>query len=83
MSNYPFWDLKVGVVGDTIKVQVKDEANNVYNYPLIQDTTTPILTGTVGLTTWGTEDVFWARLRWLGYAVAADVEFSQGRRPSD
>ncbi len=53
------FDLKVGTVGDTLKIQVKDQNGNIINYPLITDSTNPILSGSVGLTTWGTTDVFY------------------------
>jgi hypothetical protein len=32
---------------------------NVINYPLITDGSNPLLTGTVGLATWGTENVYY------------------------
>jgi hypothetical protein len=58
-AGYKPFDLKVGLVGDTLKIQVKDDTGNVINYPLITDPSNPILTGTVGLTTYGTTDVFY------------------------
>jgi hypothetical protein len=55
---YPLWDLKVGAVGDTLKIQVKDQNGNVINYPLITDSSNPILTGSVGFQTWGNQDSY-------------------------
>jgi len=52
------FDLSVKVIGNTIAVQVIDSSNNVINYPLIVDGTNPLLTGSVGLTTWGTQNAY-------------------------
>ncbi|MBN2022292.1 MAG: PEP-CTERM sorting domain-containing protein [Pirellulales bacterium] len=54
----PF-DLKVIVDGNKISVQVIDDpdgAHTVINYPDIFDNDNPLLTGTVGLTNWGSGD---------------------------
>ena len=52
------FDVKVGVVGDTLKIQVTDQNGTPYTYPLIQDTTDPILSGSVGLAAWGDTDTY-------------------------
>lgn len=57
----PKFDLRVQMIGNTFGIQVIDNVGNVIDYPLISDTSgTPILSGTVGLTTWGTENVYWS-----------------------
>ena len=53
------FDLSVKAVGNTLAVQVIDQLGNVIDYPLIVDTDNPLLTGTVGLATWGTENVYY------------------------
>jgi hypothetical protein len=58
-AGFPMFDLSVGAVGNSLKIQVRDQNGNVTNYPLITDNSDPILTGTVGLTTWGTNDVYY------------------------
>ena len=52
------FDVAVRAVGNTLAIQVTDPVGNVINYPLITDPTDPLLTGTVGLTTWGNEHVY-------------------------
>jgi hypothetical protein len=47
----PF-DVKATVQGTAITVEVTQGAN-VYTYPIVYDTTNPILTGSVGFTNWG------------------------------
>jgi hypothetical protein len=46
-------DLSVGVVGNQIKIQLKDNLGIVHNYPVIVDSSDPILAGSVGLSAWG------------------------------
>jgi hypothetical protein len=58
-SGFPMFDLSVGAVGNSFKIQVRDQNGNVINYPLITDSADPILSGTVGLTTWGTDNVYY------------------------
>jgi hypothetical protein len=58
-ANFPMFDLSVTAIGNTLDVKVTDHMGNVIDYPLIVDSTTPLLTGSVGLTTWGTENVFY------------------------
>ena len=36
-----------------------DSFGTVIDYPLITDTSDPLLTGSVGLHTWGTENVYY------------------------
>jgi hypothetical protein len=51
----PF-DLKVDVIGNTIKVQVindPDGAATVIDYPTVTDASSPILSGSVALANWG------------------------------
>ena len=56
---FPMFDLSVQAVGNTLDVTVTDHLGNVIDYPLIVDTVSPLLAGTVGLTTWGTENVYY------------------------
>jgi hypothetical protein len=65
-AGFPAFDLSVKAVGNTLAIQVIDQLGNVINYPLITDTTTPLLTGSVGLETWGTDNVYY-----LGYGGQA------------
>ncbi|MCC7474744.1 MAG: PEP-CTERM sorting domain-containing protein [Pirellulales bacterium] len=58
-AGYQAFDLSVRVVGDKIKVAAKDHNNVVYTYPIIQDSSDPILSGSVGLHTWGTTEVYY------------------------
>ena len=53
------FDLSVRAIGNTLAVQVTDQMGNVFDYPLITDPDNPLLTGTVGLTTWGDEHVYY------------------------
>jgi hypothetical protein len=61
-TGMPMFDLRVIMVGNTFDIEVIDlfNGNTVKHYPLITDATDPLLTGSVGLTTWGTENVFWS-----------------------
>jgi hypothetical protein len=52
------FDLMVKAEGNTLAIQVTDHLGNVIDYPLITDATDPLLTGTVGFTTWGDEHVY-------------------------
>jgi hypothetical protein len=58
-AGFPAFDLSVKAVGNTLRVSVTDHMGNVINYPLITDGSNPLLTGTVGLATWGTENVYY------------------------
>jgi hypothetical protein len=58
-AGFNWFDVSVKAIGNTLAIQVIDHLGNTINYPLIPDTTNPLLSGTVGLHTWGTEDVFW------------------------
>ncbi len=50
------FDLIVRAVGNTLAIQVVDHLGNIIDdYPLIVDATDPLLTGTVGFTSWGNE----------------------------
>ena len=53
------FDLVVRAVGNTLDIEVTDHLGNVYDYPIITDGDNPLLTGTVGLTTWGDEHVYY------------------------
>jgi hypothetical protein len=57
------FDLSVKAVDNTLAIQVVDSMGNTINYPLITDATDPLLTGTVGLSTWGTDTVYY-----MGYS---------------
>jgi hypothetical protein len=52
------FDLSVRMVGNTMKIQVVDSLGGVHDYPLITDASDPLLTGTVGLHTWGNDDSY-------------------------
>jgi hypothetical protein len=65
-AGFPAFDLSVKAVGNTLRVSVRDHLGNVINYPTIVDNSNPLLTGTVGLATWGTENVYY-----LGYGGVA------------
>lgn len=54
-TTLPMFDLQVRMVGNTFDIQVIDHLGNVIDYPLITDSNNPLLTGTVGLATWGNE----------------------------
>jgi hypothetical protein len=58
-AGFDMFDLSVTAVGNTLTIQVIDHLGNVINYPVITDSSNPILAGSVGLTTWGTENVFY------------------------
>ncbi|HEX6960376.1 MAG TPA: hypothetical protein VF175_00805 [Lacipirellula sp.] len=58
-TGLPMFDLSVGAVGNSLKIQVRDHEGNVVNYPLITDNSDPILSGSVGLHTWGTDNVYY------------------------
>jgi hypothetical protein len=62
-TGLPMFDVSVGAVGNSLKVQVRDPNGNVINYPLITDNSDPILTGTVGFHDWGSENTYY-----MGYA---------------
>jgi hypothetical protein len=53
------FDLTVRAVGNSLAIEVIDAFGNVIAYPLITDVADPLLTGTVGLHTWGTDTVFY------------------------
>jgi hypothetical protein len=58
-ADFPAFDLSVKAVGNTLRVQVTDQMGNVINYAPIVDSNNPLLTGTVGFATWGTENVYY------------------------
>jgi hypothetical protein len=58
-EGFPMFDLSVKAVGDTLAIQVIDHLGNVIDYPLITDPDLPMRRGTVGLATWGTDDVYY------------------------
>jgi hypothetical protein len=58
-AGFPAFDLSVKAVGNTLRVSVRDHMGNVFNYAPIVDSNNPLLTGTVGLATWGTENVYY------------------------
>ena len=67
----PKFDLSVKMIGNTFGIQVIDDGGTVIDYPLIADNSgTPLLSGTVGLTTWGTENDYWS-----GYGGNPDSPF--------
>lgn len=55
-TGLPMFDLSVNAVGDTLKIQVRDHLGAVFNYPLITDSSNPILSGSVGFHVWGQGD---------------------------
>ena len=58
-AGFPMFDLSVKAVGNTLDIEVIDHLGNVIDYPLITDADNPLLTGTVGLATWGTDDTYY------------------------
>jgi hypothetical protein len=58
-AGFPMFDLSVSAIGNTLDVKVTDHLGNVIDYPLIVDNTSPLLTGSVGLAIWGTENVYY------------------------
>jgi hypothetical protein len=58
-TGLPMFDLSARALGNTLTIQVIDQFGTIINYPPIPDTTDPLLTGTVGLQTWGTENVYY------------------------
>ena len=58
-AGFPMFDLSVTAIGNTLDVKVTDHLGNVIDYPLIVDNTSPLLNGSVGLATWGTENVYY------------------------
>jgi hypothetical protein len=52
-TGLPMHDLTVGVVGNQIKIQLRDNLGVIHNYPIITDSTDPILAGSVGFSAWG------------------------------
>src|SRR5688572_25483487 len=59
-SGLPMFDLSARMVGNTLAIEVIDSFGSVITYPLITDATDPLLTGSVGLHTWGTENVYYS-----------------------
>jgi hypothetical protein len=62
---FPMFDLKVDVIGNTLTIHVDDLLGNHFDYSVV-DGTNPIPSGTVGFTTWGSEDVYY-----MGYGGGA------------
>lgn len=56
---FPAFDLSVKAIGNTLQVQVTDHLGNVINYAPIIDSNDPLLKGTVGFATWGTENAYY------------------------
>ncbi len=56
---FPMFDLTVGALGNALQIQVRNQAGDVINYPIITDNSDPILTGAVGFHTWDNEDVYY------------------------
>jgi hypothetical protein len=48
-----------------LKIEVIDAVGTLFSYPLIPDPIDPLLTGTVGLHTWGTDNVYYSSYRGL------------------
>lgn len=55
-AGVPMFDVIVQALGNRLAIRVIDEDNNVFAYPYIYDDS--LLTGTVGLTTWGSINTF-------------------------
>ena len=53
------FDLTARAIGNTLTIEVIDSLGNITSYPAITDTTDPLLTGSVGLHTWGTDNVYY------------------------
>ena len=68
-AGFQWFDLSVKAIGNTLAIQVIDHLGNIYNHS-VTDPTNPLLSGTVGLHTWGTEDVFYTNYGGIaGYAA--------------
>jgi hypothetical protein len=53
------FDLSARAAGNTLAIEVIDSFGTVITYPLITDTSDPLLTGSIGLQTWGTDTVYY------------------------
>lgn len=53
------FDLSARAVGNTLAIEVIDSFGTVINYPVITDASDPLLTGSAGLHTWGTDTVYY------------------------
>ena len=62
-TGLPMFDLKVGVLNNQIKVTATDASGNIYRYPVVTDSTDPLLTGTAGFTTWGSENTYYTNFQ--------------------
>jgi hypothetical protein len=49
------FDLSVKAIGNALDITAIDHLGNSYNWQVIDNSVTPILTGTVGFHTWGNE----------------------------
>jgi hypothetical protein len=58
-GSFPMFDLSVKAIGDTLDISVIDHLGNVFDYPLIVDASDPLLSGTVGFATWGTDNTYY------------------------
>jgi hypothetical protein len=59
-TGLPMFDLSARMIGNTLAIEVIDSFGSVITYPLIVDATDPLLTGSVGLHTWGTDNVYYS-----------------------
>ena len=57
-TGLPMFDVRVDAIRNTLAIQVIDHLGNIVDYPLITDATNPLLSGTAGLHTWGTENTY-------------------------
>jgi hypothetical protein len=68
-NGLPMFDLSARAVGNTLSIEVIDASGTVIKYPVITDTTDPLLTGSVGLHTWGTDNVYYTSYGGLNGAL--------------
>lgn len=77
----PF-DLDVRAEGDQLIIRVTEDPDAerlvgpgpyVHEYPIITDGTDPLLTGTVGITTWGSDNIEWMNFRGVPGPLVTEI----------
>jgi hypothetical protein len=53
------FDLSARAEGSMLTIEVIDSLGTVFHYPVIIDGIDPLMTGSVGLQTWGTDTVYY------------------------
>jgi hypothetical protein len=57
-AGLPMFDVIVQALGNQLNIRVIEDDGTVHVYPTIVDNSSPLLTGTVGLHTWGSENTY-------------------------